>query len=202
MSWKVGDRVRVEGYDCDGTVAFVGLHHEKEKPRVGVILDEPIGKGKGSFGGHQYFTCDTVSAVLVLPKKVSAAGSVFFEPGVVETEASETETVRTHIDVVGDASALPQCGALHYPLWQAAVTRTELYLRHIFGFHSISPRLSPAFPAVTARPFQLAADTPCPNFNLCTVPLYSPRTITRLLAHRQIQRPLAGMRKITIRWDG
>ena len=94
MSWKVGDRVRVEGYDCDGTVAFVGLHHEKEKPRVGVILDEPIGKGKGSFGGHQYFTCDTVSAVLVLPKKVSAAGSVFFEPGVVETEAGETETVR------------------------------------------------------------------------------------------------------------
>jgi len=133
MSWKVGDRVRVEGYDCDGTVAFVGLHHEKEKPRVGVILDEPIGKGKGSFGRHQYFTCDTVSAVLVLPKKVSAAGSVFFEPGVVETEAGETETVRARRRCWRCSRGGSSCMPRHPPKARAApqlASELTLLLHH------------------------------------------------------------------------
>jgi hypothetical protein len=73
MGFAVGDRVLVEGFECQGTVRFVGDHHEKQKPRVGVELDEPVAKSAGKFMGHKYFTCPKACGVLVLPKVVSAA---------------------------------------------------------------------------------------------------------------------------------
>ena len=39
--FKTGDRVSVEGFECDGTVKFVGEQQETGKPRIGVALDEP-----------------------------------------------------------------------------------------------------------------------------------------------------------------
>ena len=73
----LGDKVIVTGYDGDGTtgtVRFVGLHHEKKSPRVGIELSKPIGKSQGKFGGHKYFHCKSKHAVLVVPAKVSLAG--------------------------------------------------------------------------------------------------------------------------------
>jgi hypothetical protein len=61
----IGARVTVAGYECEGTLQFVGPHHEKGTPRCGVQLDEPVGKSRGSFGGHQYFAAPKKTAVLV-----------------------------------------------------------------------------------------------------------------------------------------
>ena len=41
-------KVTVDEVECEGTIRFVGLHHVNEKPRVGVELDEPLGKHKGT----------------------------------------------------------------------------------------------------------------------------------------------------------
>jgi len=72
---KVGDRVAVKGYDCIGTVRFVGDHHESGKPRIGVDLDEAIGKNSGTVGGHEYFSCPSKRGVLAAPSKISDAES-------------------------------------------------------------------------------------------------------------------------------
>ena len=44
---SVGDRVAVEGKG-NGVVRFVGLHAENGKPRIGVELDDPVGKNNGT----------------------------------------------------------------------------------------------------------------------------------------------------------
>lgn len=53
---RVGDRVNVTGYDCAGTIQYVGLH--KVDPakglRVLVYLDKAVGKNNGTIGGKMY----------------------------------------------------------------------------------------------------------------------------------------------------
>jgi hypothetical protein len=67
----VGDRVSVEGKGA-GIVRFVGPHAENGKPRVGVELDDAIGKNNGTVKGHKYFTCKDNHGSLVAPGKVTA----------------------------------------------------------------------------------------------------------------------------------
>ena len=74
MGFAVGDRCTVDGYAPEGTVRFVGDHHEKLKPRIGVEFDEEVEKGKGgTFAGHEYFAGKKKCCLLVLPKKVIEA---------------------------------------------------------------------------------------------------------------------------------
>ena len=44
----IGKRVTVEGYDCKGTVRFVGVHVTQKLERIGVELDDPVGKNNGT----------------------------------------------------------------------------------------------------------------------------------------------------------
>ncbi|EGD79003.1 TK/RTKC protein kinase [Salpingoeca rosetta] len=67
----VGRRVRVQGYECLGTIAFVGKHATKGTDRVGVILDLPRGLNNGTVGGVQYFSCEHNKGILCVPAKVS-----------------------------------------------------------------------------------------------------------------------------------
>ena len=67
----VGARVRVQGYESLGTVAFVGNHHKLGSERVGVVLDAPFGRNNGTVSGHRYFTCEDGHGVLCMPTKVS-----------------------------------------------------------------------------------------------------------------------------------
>jgi len=53
-----------------------GLHHVEKAPRIGIELDEAIGKHKGKVKGHQYFACAAKRGVLVSPAKVSLSGRV------------------------------------------------------------------------------------------------------------------------------
>ena len=66
----VGARVTVEGYSCEGTIRFVGVHHVKGIERCGVELDDPVGKNNGTVSGHAYFACAEKHGVLVAPRKV------------------------------------------------------------------------------------------------------------------------------------
>lgn len=66
----VGKRCSVDGYNCHGTVRFVGLHVTKDTLRIGVELDNDEGKNNGCIQGYQYFDCATNHGVLVHPKKV------------------------------------------------------------------------------------------------------------------------------------
>merc|ERR1711935_59618 len=68
---KVGDTVSVEGYDCHGTVRFVGKHTESGKPRYGVELDEPVGKNNGTVKGHFYFQCPKKCGILTIASKLT-----------------------------------------------------------------------------------------------------------------------------------
>jgi len=68
---SVGKRCTVNGYDCKGTIRFVGPHHETGKDRVGVELDEAVGKHSGTVNGNEYFSCGKKCGVLVDAKKVS-----------------------------------------------------------------------------------------------------------------------------------
>ena len=67
---RVGERVRVDGYDCDGTLQFFGPHKSQPGSRCGVELDEPIGKNSGKVKGHRYFPCAKKCGLLCVPKKV------------------------------------------------------------------------------------------------------------------------------------
>ena len=70
---KLGDRVAVDGYDCIGTVQFVGDHKSEAEPQVGVELDEAVGENNGTVDGHGYFNCPPKCGVLVQPQKVRDA---------------------------------------------------------------------------------------------------------------------------------
>lgn len=60
----------VDGFEVPGIIRFIGNHVSKGMPRVGVELDEPVGKHSGMVDGHRYFKCKAKRGVLVLPKKV------------------------------------------------------------------------------------------------------------------------------------
>lgn len=67
----IGKRCMVEGYDCVGTVRFVGMHVNENIMRIGIELDEAIGKNNGTVRDHKYFECDANKGVLTAPRKVS-----------------------------------------------------------------------------------------------------------------------------------
>ena len=68
---SLGARVSVEGYECQGTVRFIGPHHDPTKgARVLVELDLPVGKNDGTVGGHVYGAVAAKCGVLVAPSKV------------------------------------------------------------------------------------------------------------------------------------
>ena len=68
--FKLDDRVTVEGYAGPGTVRFIGANKVNGKPRLGIELDAPNGKGEGTFGGITYFKCPPFHGLLVHPCKV------------------------------------------------------------------------------------------------------------------------------------
>lgn len=69
---SVGSRCKVEGFDVEGTVRFYGKSNEPpNKIRVGVELDEPVGKHNGTFKKHEYFSCPAKHGVLVVKSKVT-----------------------------------------------------------------------------------------------------------------------------------
>ncbi|KAG8184392.1 hypothetical protein JTE90_004564 [Oedothorax gibbosus] len=65
------DRVLVLGKTCPGTLAFIGNTHFSNGMWFGVILDEPIGRNNGSYGGVQYFKCPKNHGVFVRPCQVT-----------------------------------------------------------------------------------------------------------------------------------
>ena len=54
-----------------GTLAFVGDHHDKGTPRCGVHMETAVGKNNGTVGGFTYFECPDNHGVLVPPHKVT-----------------------------------------------------------------------------------------------------------------------------------
>lgn len=85
---SVGSRCMVDGVDCEGTIRFVGSHHEtgKDRYRVGVAFDEAVGKHSGTVRGNEYFACAKKCGVFADPKKVSQIEEVEVEVEV-EVEA-------------------------------------------------------------------------------------------------------------------
>ena len=69
-AYKVGLRCKVKGYECKGTIRFVGDHVTKEQPRVLVELDAAVGKNDGTVEGHRYGECQPKHGILVQPKNV------------------------------------------------------------------------------------------------------------------------------------
>ena len=57
---------------CKGVIRFLGPHAESGKMRVGIELDEPLGKHNGSpkGGDHTYFVCAKKHGLLVPQEKV------------------------------------------------------------------------------------------------------------------------------------
>ena len=67
----VDTRCMVEGYNSIGTIRFVGEHIHVGGFRIGVELDDAIGRNNGTVRGHKYFECEDKKGVLVAPHKVS-----------------------------------------------------------------------------------------------------------------------------------
>ena len=67
----IGTRCMVEGYNSIGTIRFVGEHIHAGGFRVGVELDDAIGRNNGTVRDHKYFECEDKKGVLVAPHKVS-----------------------------------------------------------------------------------------------------------------------------------
>jgi len=67
----IGAQVSIKGYACNGTIRFVGVMGGDPKFRIGIELDEPLGKNNGSNQGTQYFECEQDHGIFVLPPKVS-----------------------------------------------------------------------------------------------------------------------------------
>eukprot|EP00729_Bicosta_minor_P007826 gene7826-17290_t len=69
-----GDKVRVDGYSCDGTVRWIGTHKVDPSKglRIMVELDEAVGKNNGTVGGIQYTAnrLPNKTGILVAPAKV------------------------------------------------------------------------------------------------------------------------------------
>jgi hypothetical protein len=73
-SRSIGARCSVSGYPSTGTIRFVGLHKQNLNPRVGVELDEQVGKNNGIVQGTVYFSCPAGHGLLVAPNKVVMGG--------------------------------------------------------------------------------------------------------------------------------
>eukprot|EP00040_Diaphanoeca_grandis_P014143 m.71573 g.71573 ORF g.71573 m.71573 type:complete len:701 (-) comp24365_c3_seq1:23-2125(-) len=73
---RVGERVWVRGYECQGVMKFYGPHKTAPGPRCGVELDLPVGKNSGTIKGHKYFDCKKKCGVLCNPAKVSFVADV------------------------------------------------------------------------------------------------------------------------------
>jgi hypothetical protein len=69
----LGSRCTVDGYNCAGTIRFVGKDKDG-KQKVGVELDQPIGKNNGTIKGKAYFQCAPNRGVMTTPKKVVVKG--------------------------------------------------------------------------------------------------------------------------------
>lgn len=67
----VEDRVLVLGKPCPGTLAFIGNTQFSTGVWFGVILDEPVGRNNGSYGGVEYFKCPKNQGVFVRPCQVT-----------------------------------------------------------------------------------------------------------------------------------
>jgi len=79
--WKlseIGSRVTTEENGA-GTVRFIGLTQDTQKPRIGVELDEPNGKNSGTVKGVAYFKCKSKHGVLLAKNKVMKGTSGPFE---------------------------------------------------------------------------------------------------------------------------
>ena len=81
----IGKRVSVttKNLSAMGVLKFTGQHHDPDKgERIGVALDEPVGKNDGSLadGKHVYFRCTKPHGIIVMPKfatfEVSSMSSV------------------------------------------------------------------------------------------------------------------------------
>lgn len=70
-SADIGERVTVSGYDCFGTLRFVGSHPVHHTPRVGIELDAKLSNMNGTLDGHQFFECPEGHGVLCIPAKVT-----------------------------------------------------------------------------------------------------------------------------------
>ena len=71
----INKRCMVEGYDCIGTIRFVGMHAHENVMRIGIELDEAIGKNNGIVRDHKYFECDNNKGLLTAARKVSLVES-------------------------------------------------------------------------------------------------------------------------------
>ena len=67
----INKRCMVEGYECIGTIRFIGEHVHAGGMRVGVELDEAVGRNNGTVREHEYFKCEENKGVLCAPHKVS-----------------------------------------------------------------------------------------------------------------------------------
>lgn len=65
----LGVQCTVRGYDTKGVIRYVGSD-QNGRTRVGVELDDPLGKNDGEVKGYRYFTCDKKKGILVNPRKV------------------------------------------------------------------------------------------------------------------------------------
>ena len=67
----IGKRCRIENYDCEGVLRFVGKHATKKGLRCGIELDKPVGNNNGTVNGHEYFKTEENKGILCVPKKVT-----------------------------------------------------------------------------------------------------------------------------------
>ncbi|RKP08965.1 CAP Gly-rich domain-containing protein, partial [Thamnocephalis sphaerospora] len=70
--FNIGDRVRVESMNLEGTLRFLGSTRFKPGSWAGIELDEVgTGKNDGSVAGHAYFSCPPQTGIFVLASKLS-----------------------------------------------------------------------------------------------------------------------------------
>eukprot|EP00041_Stephanoeca_diplocostata_P033486 m.1108215 g.1108215 ORF g.1108215 m.1108215 type:complete len:740 (+) comp24351_c0_seq20:284-2503(+) len=72
----IGARVTVVGYNCFGTLRYMGPAPGSGQPCCGVELDNPDGLHNGTVNGHAVFSCAPKHGVVVHPRKVLVLPSV------------------------------------------------------------------------------------------------------------------------------
>lgn len=58
-----------------GVIRFVGVHADKNEPRIGVEMNKPKGKHNGTVNGHKYFECKEGFGRLTIPSNIKRIGS-------------------------------------------------------------------------------------------------------------------------------